>query len=96
MKVRTGLALVAILAAGVAVAAQDWRESHRSKEAALIIQGLPEERVRVTVDVPGKKLLSVILRGVPGNMVLSQEGPDTHNVILVKDVRAVKIQDEAH
>jgi hypothetical protein len=95
MKLRTGIALVVMLAAGVAVAAQDRHPVRGTKEGALIIQGLSDERVRVTVDVPGKKLLSVILRGVPGKMVLSWEGPDAHHVTLVKDVRAVKIQDEA-
>lgn len=46
------------------------------------------------MDVPGKKLLSIIVRGVPGNMVLSQERPDSpRDVILVKDTRAIKIED---
>jgi len=94
MKMRTGIAVVALMAAGVAVAAQDRQNAPRAKEAALIIQALPEEQVRVTVDVPGKKRLSVVLRALPGKMVLSQEGPDADHVILVKDVRAVKIEDD--
>jgi hypothetical protein len=93
MKTRIGFALIVLFLAGVAVGSQEVR---RPKEAYLMIHGLPEAKVRVTVNVPGKKPLAVTLQGVPGSMVLSYEGKSTDpkDAILVKDVRMIRIEDE--
>ncbi len=57
---------------------------------------MPDEWVRVTVNVPGKKPLTVQLRGLPGGMALSNEGGSQNpkDAILVKNVRAIRFEDE--
>ena len=91
MKARIGVALIALFVAGVAVGAQG---AGKPKEAYVMIRGESGERVSVTVNVPGKKQLNLVLRGLPDNMVVSYGGKFNEHTMLIKDVRLVRIDDE--
>lgn len=97
MRMRLAVALTVVLAAGAAFAAQEGVTFLRSQEAYVLVEGVPGERVRVTVNVPGKKRLTLTLKPLPEGMVLSNERgrQNPNDAILVRDMRAIRIEDEA-